>query len=105
MYTRPMFKKIIGAVTEAVASTTAGVINTILVNSTTLSYSARAIGNNFNVTIQATSGTISLYPDSTTVTQVYKLHEKESIDLRAVNFVGLLGGSTTAKAQAVFWED
>jgi len=105
MYTRPMFKRIIGAVAEAAPSTTANVINKALVNSTTLSYAARAIGNNFNVTIQATTGSIFLYPDSTLLTQVYKLHEKESIDLRAVNFVGLLGGSTTAKAQAVFWED
>lgn len=107
MYTRPMFKQIIGGIAEAVASTTASYINKLPINSTTLSYKGLAVGNNFNVTIQATSGTITLYPDSTTLgaTSVYKLHEKESIDLRARDFVGLMGGSTTAKFQAIFWID
>jgi hypothetical protein len=105
MYTRPIFKKIIGGVAEVVASTTATLINKTFINSTTLSHAGSAIGNNFNATIQATSGSITLYPDSTTVTSVYKLHEKETIELRAVNFVGVQGDSTTAKVQAIFWED
>ncbi len=113
MYTRPMFKRIIAIVPETLGSTAASTDYKIgLISSTCLQTipgsSLRAWGENFEVTVEATSGNIYIRPDDAvepTSLNAYKLHEGNSIDIKVKSFLSIKGDSTTAKLQAIVWGD
>ena len=113
MYTRVINKQIRHIVAEQIPSSGASTDwNTSLLNTTSLcsiaGWTTRALGQNFQVTIEATTGAIYVLPESTaepTSSNAFKLSEDSVLDLRVKNFLGLKGDSTTAKFQAIVWSD
>lgn len=113
MYIRSMFKKIRAIVPETLASTAASTdYKPGLISSTKLctlpGTTTRAWGENFSITIQATTGAIYFLPDvavEPTSVNAFKLPEGYSIDLKIRSFLSVKGDSTTAQLQAIVWED
>jgi len=113
MYTRKVFKKMISIVPETIASTATSTDYKIgTISSTRLrtlsGATTRYWGANFEVTIEATTGSIYFLPDEDiepTSSNAFKLSEGKSIDLKIENFLAIKGDSTTAKFQAIVWTD
>lgn len=113
MYNREIFKQIKHIVSERLPSSGASTDwdNSIL-NTTTLcgitGWTTRSLGQNFQVTITATTGKIYAVPESTvepTSTNAFTIDEGGILDIRIKNFLSLKGNSTTAKYQAIVWTD
>jgi hypothetical protein len=105
MYDRPMFKKIKQIFEERVASTTAE-YHKLIASSDTCLDASKILGANFNLTIEATTGNITLgYSTSITSTQGYILTEGTSIDLKVPSAIYFCSASTTARFQAIAWDN
>lgn len=108
-----MFKKIISIVPETVASTGAstdykvGTISSTRLRSVVGS-TTRIWGQNFQVTIEATTGAIYILPGENvepTSVNAFKLSEGGVIDIKVETFLAIKGDSTTAQFQAIVWGD
>jgi hypothetical protein len=96
MYTRTLFRKIKAIVFENVASTSAGAVDTI---------SSTAYGENFDITVNCSTGTIFLNPlTAATTTNGFKLAEGQALDLKVASSLSIIGDSTTAAYQGIVWE-
>ena len=115
MYTRVMMRNMRSIVPERLAHSTAigtstGWDMTILNSSSLCSitgFTTRPYGENFSITIEATTGNLYLCPESTvlpTSTNSFLLAEGSLLDLRIKDHLALVGDSTTAKYQAIVWE-
>ena len=95
-FVRPILRTMKAVRPLEVASTTAGVVKHL----TTATY-----GENFAVTIQATTGSIYISTLTTAPTTAtgYELKERESIDLNVPANLAIIGNSTTAAFQAIIW--
>ena len=97
MYTRPIFKKIRTIIPEVIPSTTAGVVDTIA--------SSDGYGENFDVTVHCTTGDV--YVNATTAATAangFKLNEDQSLDIKVLANLSIIGGSTTAAYQCIIWD-
>lgn len=108
-FTMPLDKFIKDTVPPTVCSTTAGVINYALLNSTTVGeFSGKPFGDIFNVTVRCTTGIIYIGPNDTTTeltsTNGYPIEEDETLTLRVKNYLQLVGNSTTAAFAAIIWK-
>lgn len=113
MYTRSIFKQVRHIVEEQIPSSgTSTDWDSTILNATSLcsvtGWTTRSLGQNFQVTIEATTGAIYVCPESTvepTSSNSFKVSEDGILDIRVKNFLGLKGDSTTAKFQALVWSD
>lgn len=92
-----VFRKFNTIIPETIPSTTAGVVDTIA--------SSDGYGENFDVTLHCSTGDIYINA-STAATSAngFKLGEDQSIDLKVLSQLSILGGSTTAAYQLIVWE-
>ena len=95
MFIRTEFKKIKSIVTEKVCSTTASAAD------------STSIVPNYNpVSVHCSSGVVWLATDvvATTVNG-FKLYEGMILDIGNTGYVSVVSDSTTAKIQAIIWEN
>lgn len=113
MYVKQRNRKWKAIIPITIASTgTTAAYNSSVLCSTTLCLnvpgnSAKVYGDNFEVTVYCTTGTLYLRPGSTiepVVTNSYVLYEGESINLKIDSFLAIKGDTTTAAFQAIVWE-
>ena len=96
MYSRINFRRVKAIVFENVASTSAGAVDTL---------SSTAYGENFDITVNCSTGTIFLNPlAAATTTNGYKLTEGKDISLKVKSSLSIIGDSTTAAYQGIVWE-
>ncbi len=112
MFNRNAFKYIRSIVPEAVVSTDSTSYNATKLHTTSLcsaaGYTTRPFGQNFSVTIEATTGAIYILPDQLvepTSANAFKIPEGGIVDLKVRNYLSVKGDSTTAKYQAIIWGD
>lgn len=113
MYTRNIYKQVRHIISEQIPSSGASTdYDTSLLNTTSLcsisGWTTRALGQNFQCTIEATTGAIYVLPEATvepTSSNSFKIAEDGILDIRVKNHLGLKGDSTTAKFQAIVWSD
>lgn len=104
MYTRGMFREIKQIFEERVASTTAEAHKVIASSDVTMG-SSSILGQKFDITIEATTGNITVgYSTSVTSTQGYILKEGSCIDLKVSAAIYVCSASTTARFQAIAWK-
>jgi len=95
-YVRPIYRRMKAIVFENVASTAAGSVDTL---------GSSVYGANFDITVHASTGTIFVNPlAAATTTNGFKLIEGQSLDLKVLSALSIIGDSTTAAYQAVVWE-
>jgi hypothetical protein len=103
MYIRPMFRKQKGFIPSKVASTTAEYHSKIA--SSDLSFDGNAFGANFDCTIEAISGSVTMtYSTAVTSTEGFALSEGTICDVKVENEIYLCSNSTAARYQAIIWE-
>ena len=112
MYTKNMFKKIRSIIPETIASSDSTSVNRALLNTTSLcgitGSTTKTLGQNFNVTIVATTGAIYVCPEMPSGTvptsaTAFKIPEGGVLDVKIENFLAVRGDSTTAAFEAIVW--
>lgn len=112
MYTKRRFKKIRAIIPETVACVgTSANFDTTSIHRNAIATPLSTVltfGANFSVTIEATTGNIYIYPESTAAepgaSNSFTLLEGNNIDINVENFLSLKGDSTTAAFQGIVWE-
>ena len=91
------FKKVFSISPETIIGSTAATIWTS---------TAFLQGQNWDMTIQATTGAIYLATNTTapTSTNTFKLAEGDALDIKVEDYISMVGDSTTAAVQAIIWE-
>lgn len=90
---------------EKVSSTTAGSQSAVYSTYLNMVSTNLFIGNNFDITIMATTGNTAIGLSTLlTATNGFLLTEGTIIDLQVKDALYLVGDSTTAKFQAIVWE-
>lgn len=95
-YVRPIYRRIKAIVFENVASTAAGSVDTL---------GSSVYGANFDITVHCSTGAVYINPlVAATTANGFKLIEGQSLDLKVLSALSIIGDSTTAKYQAIVWE-
>jgi hypothetical protein len=116
MYVRQVYKRLFSAIPEHVVSTDSTTFEYTMINSTTLSIfpgsTTRRYGQNYSITITATTGGLYILPSEYTAApeeptsdNSYHVDEGEAVTLRIPYMLSVKGDSTTASYKAAIWDD
>jgi len=103
MYNRQHLKYVKGVI-PTTSVTNAGDVLTIA--STDTDYSTTALGQHFEMTLNALTGTVYFSPTASTPssTNAYTLLEGDSIDIKVKDQLYVFGAGTDSEIQAIIWE-
>lgn len=96
--TQIYFREVEALTGEILASTTVGIANSSVLNSTIYC-------NDFDVTIIATTGSVWINIDAIATTDTYKLHEGQTLNLRIEDYISTISTSTNSMYEAIIWAD
>lgn len=103
MYNRQNLKYVKGIIPKTSVSSEGSVL---VISSSDTDYSTTALGEHFEITLNAITGTVYFSPSEETPTSTngYTLLEGDSIDLKVKGQLYVHGATASSEIQAIIWQ-